>query len=74
MQTTTVSDRGRAEFEKWAKTKAQDWFAYEPDEYANMFARDGEGYTDCNVHSAWMGWQAYRLTCGHAAYDNLKTR
>lgn len=58
MQTTTASDANREAFEEWAKTKASDWFAYEPDEYVNMFERDGEGYTDANVHSAWMGWNA----------------
>lgn len=52
MQTTT-----RSEFEEWAKTKME-WFAYNEDETDIMFERDGEGYTDANVHSAWMGFKA----------------
>ena len=49
----------RSEFEQWARTKL-DWFAYNEDELDNMFERDGDGYTDANVHSAWMAWQASR--------------
>lgn len=60
MPTITANDLIREEFEEWAKTKSE-WFAYnldDPAEMRLMFKRDGEGYEDANVHSAWLGFQA----------------
>lgn len=52
MQTTI-----RSKFEDWAKDKASNWFGYSDNEFDTMLLRDGEGYIDANVHSAWMAWK-----------------
>ena len=47
----------RERFEAWIATKFEDWFGYQRDEIALVFARNQDGYKDEEVHIAWLAWQ-----------------